>query len=147
MLIAAFIKKASKLALVVDSDAALNLAKLVGNMLIRHPSLSHMRHKDTLSMDVEQDPYDPCELDPLKSNAMESTLWEMKTLESHWHPKISQIARRIMRRKELPEIEWPIEEEEKIDDCALKEELLMGISNYEKMTLSNELKIDEIFSC
>lgn len=145
ILIAAFIKKASRLALKVDSNVALSLVKLVGNMLIRHPSLSHLRHKDVFSTDIDQDPYDPCEPDPLKSNAMESSLWELKTLESHWHPKISSISRRVMRQKYLPEAEWPIDEEEKIDDCSLREELLSGVPIDEKMNLDDNYKIEDVF--
>jgi U3 small nucleolar RNA-associated protein 19 len=42
-----------------------------------------------------EDPFDPEETDPLKTNALESSLWELETVQSHYHPNISKLAKII----------------------------------------------------
>jgi len=44
------------------------------------------------------------ERDPAKCRAIESSLWEVKTLQSHLIPKIADEAKFI--NKDLPKVEW-----------------------------------------
>lgn len=37
---------------------------------------------------MESDPYDPKEPDPAKCSAIQSSLWELKTLQHHFYPKL-----------------------------------------------------------
>ena len=37
------------------------------------------------------DPYNAEEPDPAKSNALDSCLWELKTLQSHFYPSVSSL--------------------------------------------------------
>ena len=46
---------------------------------------------------MDSDPYDGNQEDPAKSNAIESSLWEVKTLASHWNPKVAKAASFINR--------------------------------------------------
>lgn len=41
------------------------------------------------------DPFDAEESDPTRTNAIESSLWEIETLQSHYHPNVAAIARII----------------------------------------------------
>lgn len=53
---------------------------------------------------VTEDPYIMEESDPLKSNAIYSSLWEIKTLQYHAIPNIATIAKFI--NSPLPTVEW-----------------------------------------
>lgn len=46
------------------------------------------------------------ERDPVKSNAINSSLWEIKTLQSHVQPSVSSAAKFI--NTPLPSVEWDL---------------------------------------
>ena len=48
------------------------------------------------------------EADPSKSRAVESGLWEIKTLQSHVLPQVAQAAKFI--NKNLPQMEWNLDD-------------------------------------
>ena len=48
------------------------------------------------------------ESDPLKAKAAESGLWEIKTLQNHVSPQVSQAAKFI--NKALPQMEWNLDD-------------------------------------
>eukprot|EP01090_Pellita_catalonica_P022995 TRINITY_DN9169_c0_g1_i2.p1 TRINITY_DN9169_c0_g1~~TRINITY_DN9169_c0_g1_i2.p1 ORF type:complete len:420 (+),score=67.47 TRINITY_DN9169_c0_g1_i2:91-1350(+) len=48
------------------------------------------------------DHYNPTELDPSKSNALESSLWEIKSLQKHYLPEVRRIANLIDGRLTKP---------------------------------------------
>ena len=41
------------------------------------------------------DPFDAEETDPLQTGAIESSVWELETLMSHWHPNVATLCRII----------------------------------------------------
>ncbi|KAK5239359.1 Maturation and nuclear export of 40S ribosomal subunits interacting protein [Cryomyces antarcticus] len=41
------------------------------------------------------DPFDDEEKDPMHTNALESSLWEIETLQSHYHPNVATLAKII----------------------------------------------------
>jgi U3 small nucleolar RNA-associated protein 19 len=45
------------------------------------------------SSDEYTDPFNNLEKDPLKTNAIDSSLWEMETLQSHYHPNVATLAK------------------------------------------------------
>ena len=45
--------------------------------------------------DTGSDPYDSAEQDPQITNAIASSLWELETLQSHYHPTVASICRII----------------------------------------------------
>lgn len=55
---------------------------------------------------ASQDPYIMEERDPLKSNAILSSLWEIQTLQNHVIPNVATAARFI--NDPLPSVEWDI---------------------------------------
>lgn len=112
-LAAAFCKKLSRLALSVPPSGALIIIALVHNLLRRHPSINFLVHqgyvnetgKETSATDksgVDRtddmysankqgiDQFDDEQSDPMKTNAMRSSLWEIDTLRHHYCPPVSR---------------------------------------------------------
>ena len=54
----------------------------------------------------KQDPYDFEATDPQLSNAIQSSLWEIKTLQKHWNGKVREAAK-FMNRP-IPKEEWDL---------------------------------------
>lgn len=42
---------------------------------------------------IYEDPYQASEVDPLKSGAAESSLWELASMRKHYHPSVSTLAK------------------------------------------------------
>lgn len=104
-IVASFIKRLSRLTLTASPDTILILIPFIGNLFIRHPNLvSMIRSNSSESMDC--DPFNNKEADPEKTNAIESSLWEIKTLQNHWFPEVSRMASFI--NKDLPKREWDL---------------------------------------
>lgn len=112
-LVASFIKRLSRLSLHASPAAIVTVVPWVYNLLKRHPACTFMIHRvldgGTLlrsgargeertggngeqSMD---DPFDNEEPDPVKTNAIESSLWEIQMLQAHYHPNVATLAKII----------------------------------------------------
>ena len=100
-LVAAFIKRLSRLCLTAPSNSILLILPFIGNLLIRHKGLLKM-------IDNTEEHFDMDENDPSKSKAAESGLWEIKTLQNHALPQVAQAAKFI--NKSLPQMEWNVDE-------------------------------------
>ena len=46
-----------------------------------------------LTLLLSTDPFDPLENDPLKTNALSSSLWEIATLRNHYNGSVSGLAK------------------------------------------------------
>ncbi|ERN17168.1 nucleolar complex protein 4 homolog B isoform X1 [Amborella trichopoda] len=113
-LTAAFAKKLSRLALSAPPSGALVIIALIHNLLRRHPSINCLVHRtvydelDTSQRDIDNeargsktgvdsyigesgvDHFRIEETDPVKANAMRSSLWEVETLRRHYCPAVSR---------------------------------------------------------
>ncbi|KAF3662204.1 Phosphate transporter 4,6 [Capsicum annuum] len=118
-LAASFCKKLSRLSLAVPPSGALVIVALIHNLLRRHPSINCLVHQEggsetttdiksaessgaddsnnvsspsrlKSSMKTGIDPFDDKQTDPLKTNAMRSSLWEVDTLRHHYCPPVSR---------------------------------------------------------
>ncbi|KAE8698519.1 Nucleolar complex protein 4, putative isoform 2 [Hibiscus syriacus] len=111
-LAAAFAKKLSRLSISVPPSGALVIIALIHNLLRRHPSINCLVHKedgDESSEDRSKaediankandsgpdkrpgiDHFNSEESNPLKSNAMRSSLWEIDSLRHHYCPPVSR---------------------------------------------------------
>ncbi|KAK2942262.1 putative nucleolar forms a complex with nop14p [Blattamonas nauphoetae] len=93
---ASFIKILCSHTLRAPSHTINGCLAIVHNVLIRHPPLQSMIGlRQTASLDSDQqqpDPFNPIEMNPEKTNARESSLWEISTLTSHFLPSISKLA-------------------------------------------------------
>ncbi|XVE49604.1 hypothetical protein DITRI_Ditri01bG0095400 [Diplodiscus trichospermus] len=116
-LAAAFAKKLSRLSVSVPPSGALVIIALIHNLLRRHPSINCLVHKedgdgtpkdnskdeDTVTKADDSgscteishkrsgiDHFNNEESNPIKSNAMRSSLWEIDTLRHHYCPPVSR---------------------------------------------------------
>uniref|UniRef100_A0A670JN29 CCAAT-binding factor domain-containing protein n=1 Tax=Podarcis muralis TaxID=64176 RepID=A0A670JN29_PODMU len=90
-LVAAFTKRLSRLALTAPPDGLLIVIPFICNLLRRHPACKVLIHRP----EGPADPYLMSEEEPSESRAMESSLWEIQTLQSHYHPEVSKAATTI----------------------------------------------------
>lgn len=125
--VCSFIKRLARLALTAPPQGQLVIVALIYNLLIKHPSSHVLIHRvkkngepkkkeqtkfpllltlsDTIEL-METDPFDPKEINPLKSNAIESSLWELKCLVNHYVPWVSDIVNTIFGATELKRSEF-----------------------------------------
>ena len=75
-LIASFIKRLSRLSLSAPPQGIVAILPMVYNLLKRHPSCMQLIHRPD-SLPGRPDPFDAEELDPLKTGALQSSLWEL----------------------------------------------------------------------
>lgn len=97
-LVASFIKRLSRRALFAPPAAIVAIVPYIYNLLKAHPASTFMIHRPprppyTVSMDhLGEDPFDMRQPDPQKTGAIDSSLWELETLQSHYHPNVASIA-------------------------------------------------------
>lgn len=102
-LVASFIKRLSRLALNAPPPAIVAIVPFIYNLFRHHPICTFMLHRvirdEKFQKELEKegmdDPFDPNEPDPTRTDAIESSLWEIETLQSHYHPNVAAIARVI----------------------------------------------------
>uniref|UniRef100_A0A8D2L8G7 Nucleolar complex associated 4 homolog n=1 Tax=Varanus komodoensis TaxID=61221 RepID=A0A8D2L8G7_VARKO len=94
-LVAAFAKRLARLALTAPPDGLLIVIPFICNLLRRHPSCKVLLHRPDGPPELSEDPYQMDEKEPSQSRALESSLWEIKTLQSHYHPDVARAAATI----------------------------------------------------
>ncbi|XP_070572061.1 nucleolar complex protein 4 homolog B-like [Ptychodera flava] len=107
-LVAAFAKKLSRLALTAPPTGILLVIPLVCNLIKRHPNVALLINRPDGPTDITTDPYNVEEPDLSKCGAMDSSLWELKTLQSHYFHQVATSASKI--DKPFPKEEWEIGE-------------------------------------
>ena len=99
VLVASFIKRLSRLCLFAPPAGIVVVVPLIYNLLKTHPTCTFMIHRNSdLSYKDEDgwgDPFRMEEPDPMETDAIESSLWEIETLQSHYHPNVATIAKII----------------------------------------------------
>ncbi|XP_025089241.1 nucleolar complex protein 4 homolog B-like [Pomacea canaliculata] len=95
-LVASFIKRLSRLALRAPSAGARLSIVLVRNLIVRHPNCSVLLHNPACTEPLA-DPFIEDESDPAKTHALESSLWEIQTLQNHFSPEVALAAREISK--------------------------------------------------
>lgn len=90
-IVAAFAKKLSRVLLCAPICVIRPILTILQNLLTRYEGLRKMIHNDQC-VELKCDPYlEDCE--SLKDcKALESCLWEIKTLQSHWLPLVTKKA-------------------------------------------------------
>ncbi|XP_077353516.1 nucleolar complex protein 4 homolog [Festucalex cinctus] len=91
-LVAAFAKRLARLALTAPPTALLIVLPFIYNLIRRHPSCRVLIHKPSAEDEPLEDPYLMDEDDPAQCRALESSLWEIKTLQRHYHPDVAKTA-------------------------------------------------------
>uniref|UniRef100_A0A8C8DKF9 Nucleolar complex associated 4 homolog n=1 Tax=Oryzias sinensis TaxID=183150 RepID=A0A8C8DKF9_9TELE len=94
-LVAAFTKRLARLALTAPPTGLLIVLPFIYNLIRRHPSCRVLLHKPSTEDEPVEDPYLMDEEDPAQCRALESSLWEIKTLQKHYHPDVAKAAMMI----------------------------------------------------
>jgi len=102
-MVASFIKRLSRLALGGPPAGIVAAIPWIYNMMKAHPACTFMMHREprteeereTIEHTGATDPFKMEEVDPLESNAIESCLWELVTLQNHYHPNVASLAKII----------------------------------------------------
>ena len=98
-LIASFIKRLARLSLFAPPAAIVALVPYIYNLLKEHPTCTFMIHRrphppyTRTNYDLGHDPFDMAQPDPQQTGAIDSSLWELETLQSHYHPNVASLAK------------------------------------------------------
>ncbi|ELU14912.1 hypothetical protein CAPTEDRAFT_227825 [Capitella teleta] len=120
-LVAAFIKRLARLGLTAPPAALTIVVPFIYNLTRRHPSCSVLIHRAETTDGFASDPFIMTENDPSKCRALESSLWELQTLQSHYYYIVSIDSRQL--EQVLPKLETDLSDilETSIDDLVKKE--------------------------
>lgn len=97
-LVASFIKRLSRLSLHAPPSSIVVVVPWIYNLLKNHPSCTFMIHRNGDVCQEEEgwgDPFRMDEPDPMDTDAIESSLWEIQMLQAHYHPNVATIAKII----------------------------------------------------
>jgi U3 small nucleolar RNA-associated protein 19 len=100
VLVASFIKRLSRLTLSAPPAGIVAVVPWIYNLFKRHPICTFMIHreirdsadKEALDNEGMKDPFLADEPDPMMTNAIDSSLWEIVMLQSHYHPNVATLA-------------------------------------------------------
>lgn len=92
-LVASFIKRLAKLSLTAGAPGVVIIIPFIYNLIKRHPSCMIMLHNTQADPHTYVDTFKEYETDPLITGAMGSSLWELETMMSHYHPNIATLAK------------------------------------------------------
>lgn len=105
--VASFVKRISRLALFAPPAAIVAIIPFVYNQLKRHPTLMVMIHRPEYEIADRKegflDPFDNDLKDPLLTNAIHSSLWELESLQTHYHPNVATLARIMSEQFRKPQ--------------------------------------------
>lgn len=102
-LVASFIKRLARLALLAPPAGIVVVIPWIYNMFKVHPQCTFLIHRTALTPSQSSewetggfvDPFDNDETDPLETGAIDSSLWELQTLQDHYHPNVASLAKII----------------------------------------------------
>ncbi|KAH7397918.1 nucleolar complex protein-like protein [Cadophora sp. MPI-SDFR-AT-0126] len=103
VLVASFVKRLSRLTLNAPPAAVVTVVPWIYNILKKHPMCTFMIHRETRGVGAKEllekegmdDPFLMEEEDPMETKAIDSSLWEIVTLQSHYHPNVATLAKII----------------------------------------------------
>ncbi|KAI5868679.1 CBF/Mak21 family-domain-containing protein [Durotheca rogersii] len=102
-LVASFIKRITRLCLNAPPAAIVVVVPWIYNLFKKHPLCTFMMHRvprtpeerEALESEGMEDPFVAEEEDPMETRAIDSCLWEVVQLQSHYHPNVATIAKII----------------------------------------------------
>lgn len=100
-LVASFIKRLARLSLNAPPSAIVTIIPWMYNLFKKHPTCTFMMHrvprstedKERLANKGLDDPFLPNEEDPMETGAIDSCIWEIVQLQSHYHPNVATITK------------------------------------------------------
>lgn len=100
-LVASFIKRMSRLSLNAPPSAIVTIIPWMYNLFKKHPTCTFMMHRvprteeerKKLANGGLEDPFNPDEEEPMETGAIDSCIWEIVQLQSHYHPNVATITK------------------------------------------------------
>jgi len=110
--VAAFLKKLGRLALGAPPTGAMYVLALTKNLLQKHSAAMPLIQKKAPKADenASADPFDATASTPLSSQALESSLWELHALRTHYYPGVSVLCKELERKWDKHEAKLPMNE-------------------------------------
>lgn len=103
-LVAAFAKRLSRLSLCASPHCLTIILPFLHNLLVRHPNCQVLINQPAVS-ELKSDPFLMEEKDLSKCKAMESSLWEVKSLQSHFHHTVATEAKQFSHKLDGREVD------------------------------------------
>lgn len=97
-LVASFVKRIARLSLFAPPAGIVVVVPWIYNLLKSHPGCTFMIHRNGDICQKEGnygDLFREEEPNPMETRALESSLWEIQTLQSHYHPNVATLAKII----------------------------------------------------
>ena len=105
-LVASFIKRLARLSLFAPPSAIVVVVPWIYNLLKNHAACTFLIHRVQATSNPVQDkwgdPFNMEESDPMETGAIDSSLWEIHTLQSHYQPNVATIAKIISEQFTKP---------------------------------------------
>lgn len=100
-LVASFIKRLARLSLNAPPSAVVIIVPWMYNLFRKHPTCTFMMHRvprteegrERLANEGLEDPFLPDEEDPIETRAIDSCIWEIVQLQSHYHPNVATLTK------------------------------------------------------
>lgn len=100
-LVASFMKRLARLSLNAPPSAIVTIVPWMYNLFKRHPTCTFLMHRvprtdeerEKIANEGLEDPFLPHEEDPMETNAIDSCIWEIVQLQSHYHPNVATITK------------------------------------------------------
>ncbi|KAH8759101.1 CBF/Mak21 family-domain-containing protein [Diaporthe sp. PMI_573] len=100
-IVASFIKRLARLSLNAPPSAIVAIIPWMYNLFKKHPTTTFMMHrvprteeeKVKLATEGMDDPFDSDVQDPMETHAIDSCIWEVVQLQTHYHPNVATIAK------------------------------------------------------
>lgn len=91
-IVASFIKRLARLCLTAPPAGIVIVIPFIYNLLKKHPTCMLMIHNTQVGAEY-QDPFKALERDPLHTEAISSSIWELESINSHYHPNVASLAK------------------------------------------------------
>ena len=85
-------QRMGRIALVATPVGAAVAVALIFNLLLNHSAVRSLVHRPSSQATATADPFVEAEDDPASCNALDSSLWEVSTLSSHYSPTVASLA-------------------------------------------------------
>jgi len=131
--VASFVKRIARMSLQAPADCLPICLRFIHNLISRHKGLRFLIDSSERS-DLTSDLFLASEPDPYKTKAMESSLWEVKTLTYHILPEVSSAARDLFGKG--------IREKEKDMSAVLENTLQDSINTELKRKISDTVALN-----
>lgn len=130
-IIAAFAKRLARLSLAAPPQDIAVIIYFVENLLMRHPEVKRLLMAESVApngADTYHDPYAMMECDPNRSQALQSSLWEIVCHKRHAVTSVDQLSSDLIWCR-LPNVEWDLGEYLDVTDDDVSSHLMNAKQN------------------